>query len=198
MLQKRVVIVADIDLSKIKGDIVRTVALASELKNNEFDITLITPRMSGNKPAYDLEGINSIQTSIKIRGGSVFNVLERTWSIIKEADKLRKTFKRDKQPTFMLETSIVGGYFAVSRFPEYILDVHGIYYSEIDYQSLPWYIPKGLYRRYNKYLEKTGCRKAEKIITVSNSMSKFIIDQFKVPDEKVQKVTNGYFELKIN
>jgi glycosyltransferase involved in cell wall biosynthesis len=198
MIHRDIVIVADMDLNKVRGDVIRTLSFASQLRDNGFNVTILSSKLSNDTLAIDLHGINLIQTSVKNEGGSIINILSRTMAIIKKANELRKSKELKTEPVFIIETSIVGGYFAWSRFPKYILDVHGIYYNEIDYQSLPWYIPKGLYRRYNKYLEKSGARNAEKIITVSDSMSEFITNEFNVPTENVNLIPNGYFDYKIN
>lgn len=198
MIHRDIVIIADMDLNKLRGDVIRTVAFASELKEKEFNVTILSSKLSNNKSAFDLKGINLIQTSVRNEGGSIFNILSRTWAIIKKANELRKLSESGTEPIFIIETSILGGYFAWARFHKYILDVHGIYSNEIDYQSLPWYIPKDLYRRYNQYLEKSGAKNAEKIITVSGSMSEFIINEFNISKENVNVVPNGYFDYKIN
>ncbi|MGA2677232.1 MAG: glycosyltransferase family 4 protein [Methanobacterium sp.] len=194
MLSKKlkVVFIADMDLSKISGDVIRTIAFANELKNNGLDVTILSNQPTANKLAMKLQNINLIFTNVKYGGGSILNILKRTWALIRKASQL------DNDHVFIIETSLLGGYFALTRFPKYILDMHGIYFSEIDYNSIPSYIPKGLYKRYNKFLEKQGVIKADKVITVSNSMFNYITNNFGVSKNKVEIIPNGYFDDMIN
>ena len=79
MLSKKlkVVFIADMDLSKISGDVIRTIAFANELKNNGLDVTILSNQPTANKLAMKLQNINLIFTNVKYGGGSILNILKR-------------------------------------------------------------------------------------------------------------------------
>lgn len=188
-MREKITLVADMDLSKMSGDVIRTIAFATELQKNGFNVTLLTPKPNGNI-SFELDGINMVHMAIPYNGGSVLNIFNRTFSLIKEAKKLRNN-------PLIIETSPLGGYFALFGFSNYILDVHGIHFSEIDYAAPPWYISKRIYKKLIRFLEKLALKKAFKINVVSENMAQFIITEFNVQKEKITVIPNGYFNSKV-
>lgn len=183
-----IVIIADVDLSRLGGDTGRIMAFASELKNNGMDVTIVAPKPINNEIMVDTHDINLAYIAVKQRGGSIMNLFKRTRALIKKAKELQK-----KNTIFLIEMSSVGGYFAIAGFSGYVLDVHGIVFDEISYATLPWYIPKNFYRRYIAFLEKVAVKRAAKVITVSEAMAEFITDEWKIPEDKISIIPNGYF-----
>lgn len=187
-----IVIIADVDLSRFAGDTGRIMAFASELKNNGMEVTLVVPKPINNEMMIDSHGINLAYIAVKQRGGSIINLCKRTRALIKKAKELQK-----ENTVFLIETSPVGGYFAIAGFSGYILDVHGIVFDEIDYASIPWYIHKTLYQKYMYFLEKMAIKRAAKVITVSNAMTEFIANEWKIAEDKISIIPNGYFTSQV-
>ena len=187
-----IVIIADVDLSRFSGDTGRIMAFASELKNNGMEITIVAPKPINNEMMIDSHDINFAYIAVKQRGGSIINLFKRTQALIKKAKELQK-----ENTIFLIEMSPVGGYFAITGFSGYVLDVHGIVFDEIDYASLPWYIHKILYRKYMYFLEKVAVQKAAKVITVSKAMAEFITNEWKIPKDKISIIPNGYFTSQV-
>ena len=78
---------------------------------------------------------------------------------------------RGENCIFLIETSVLGGYFAIMGFSDYVLDIHGVAFDEVNYVDLPWYVPKVIYKRYIAFLEKFAIKRAAKVIVVSESSS---------------------------
>ena len=186
-----VIIVADMDLSRLSGDVVRTVAFATELKKKFDNVTIISSKPTKDE-IVNLNGINRIYTSVKNEGGSIPNIFKRTYALINKAKELKCD-----DSIFLIETSPLGGYFSLFGFSNYVLDVHGIHFSEIDYAAPPWYISKRLYKKFIKFLEKRAINNAVKVNTVSKSMSNFIHIEFNVPKDKIELIPNGFFDYKV-
>ena len=187
-----VCIIANADLSKRAGDTGRIMAFASELKKSGMEVTLIVPKPTKSELMIPSHGINLVYLPIKHCWGSIISVFRRTRAQIKKAKKLRK-----ENTIFLIETSSLGGYFAIRGFSGYILDIHGIVFDEVGYVSLPWYIPKNIYQRYMYFLEKIAVRRAEKIIVVSKQMAEFIANKWEIPEDKITIIPNGYFTLPV-
>ena len=187
-----VIIVADVDLSRFGGDTGRTMAFASELRKKGMEVTLVVPKHNKNETMIDSQGVNLVYIRIKQKGGSIINILQRRRALIKKAKKLQK-----ENYFILIETSVVGGYFAIARFSGYVLDVHGIAFDEVNYATLPCYVPKSLYRRYIYFLEKLAVKRAAKVIAVSETMAKFIANKWKIQSNKIVIIPNGYFASQV-
>jgi glycosyltransferase involved in cell wall biosynthesis len=191
--KNNVFMVADADLSRMGGDVVRIVALASELEKNGLHVTLITPRPGEGKPWIESSGINLVHIPAKQKRGSITNILFRTYLLIKKIKELR-----NNNSIFIIETSMLGGYFAIAGFHSYILDVHGICFDEIDYSRMPSYFPKLVSQNCIKFIEKISMKRASSVIAVSDSMARFIADEFGISRNKIVVIPNGFFESKVN
>ena len=187
-----IIIIADVDLSRVGGDTGRIMAFASELKNNGMEVTIVAPKPISNEIMVDSHGINLAYTAVQQSGGSIINLFKRTRALIKKAKELQK-----ENTIFLIEMSPVGGYFAIAGISGYVLDVHGIVFDEINYASLPWYINRTIYRKYMCFLEKMAVKRAAKVITVSNAMAEFITDEWKIPKDKISIIPNGYFTSQV-
>ncbi|PXF61274.1 MAG: hypothetical protein C4B59_04800 [Candidatus Methanogaster sp.] len=187
-----VIVAADADLSIFNGYTCRIMAFASELKKNGIDVTLVVPKPSKNRSMIDPYGVNLVYIPIKQKGGSITNTLQRRRLLIKKVKELQKN-----SSITLIESSTVGGYFAMTGFSGYVLDIHGVAFDEINYAILPWYVPKSLYQRYTYFLERIAVKRAIKVVTVSDTMAKFIINEWNAPKHKISIVSNGYFASQV-
>jgi len=73
----------------------------------------------------------------------------------------------------------------------YILDIHDLEFDDPLYKSIPL-ASKMIY-----YLERRAVSKASKIIAVSEPMKEFLVESWKVPEDKIEIIPNGYFEEKL-
>jgi len=187
-------IVSDVDLSKFAGDTCRTLAFAIELVNNGFHVNLIVPTPTKNEIMINHPVINLIYVPVKQVGRSMLNIIKRRYALIKAAKQLR-----DDSSMFLVETSVVGGYFALfGGFSEFILDVHGIAFDEVNFATLPWYVPKFIYRKFIYFLEKIAVKKASRILVVSESMANYLDTSWNVPRSKISIIPNGYFDAMVS
>ena len=187
--KQNVLMVADMDLSKTSGEVIRTIALATELQK-KLKVTLLAPEPK-NSVKFELNRINTVYVPVKNEGGSVLNIYKRTRALINEAKKI------SKGNILIIETTPVAGYFALAGFSGYVVDVHGIYFSELDYANSPWFVPKKPYKIFTKYLERSALKKAGRINTVSKTMMNFINTEFNAPKNKIELISNGFFEDKV-
>ncbi len=104
---------------------------------------------------------------------------------------------KTKHTIFLIEKSPLGRYFTIAGFSGYVLDIHGICFNEVKYETLPWYISKKLYLRYIAFLEKVAIKRAAKAITVSEAMAEFIANEWKVQKDKIEIIPNGYFTSQV-
>lgn len=185
-------IIANADLSKPAGDTGRIMAFASELKKNGVEVTLVVPKPRKNELMIPPNGVNLVYLPIKQMGGSIISVFRRTYAQVKKAKELQ-----EKNTIFLIETSSLGGYFAIAGFSGYVLDVHGISFDEVRFACLPRYIPKNIYRRYMYFLEKVAVKRAAKVIAVSEAMAKFIANEWKVRKDNIAIIPNGYFTSQV-
>ena len=192
-MELQVTIVADIDISNLRGDTGRILALASGLAKNSCNVTLISPEPSSGKHMINLDNINLHHVKIKNRDRSILNVIARRYLLIKEAKKLT-----DINTTLIIEFSAVGGYFACAGFKDYILDVHGIAFDEINFVKVPWYVSKKILKLYTNLLEQFAVRRAKKITVVSDSMRKFLANEWNIDKNKIHVLPNGYHNSLVN
>jgi len=187
-----VIIAADIDVSKFAGDTGRTLAFASELKKQNCDVTLVVPVPKKNEMMIRLSDIRIEYVPIKRQDRSILNILLRRHLIIKRVKQL------NKNSILLIETSVLGGHFALAGVSNYIVDVHGIAFDEVNFANLPWFLPKHIYRLYIYLLEKIAVRKSARVIAVSKTMAHFISNEWKIPENKVTVIPNGYFSSRLN
>lgn len=188
---RKILIVADIDISRNSGDTCRTLAFASNLAEDGFTITLLIP-----KPKSDVYMINCNNIKLEFitqsqRESSFLNLLRRRIALIKNAKRLKDN------NIIIIETSVLGGYFALFGFSDYILDMHGLSFDEIQFVKLPWYLPNIIWQKITYFLELLSVKKSSKIIVVSNSMLNFITNKWNINANKIEVIHNGYFDNEI-
>ena len=186
-----VVIAADIDVSRPFGDTGRTLAFATGLQASGCQVALVIPPPKEPEMMIATGDIRLEFIPVKQVQGSLYNTIQRMWSLIQHARKLC----RQTNAILMVETSQLGGYFALLGVRGYVLDVHGITFDEVSYARLPWYIPRKTYTRFVNYLERKGLAAASKVIVVSSAMSDYLKNNFFVDPAKVIIIPNGYFSV---
>lgn len=184
-----IILISDFDLSRMHGAVVRIMAFVYNCKERGIQVTIVAPKPSKTELMLDLKGIELSYISIKQKEKSIINTLIKARALIKRARELQ-----DKNSIFLIETSILGGYFAISGFVEYILDVHGIVFSEVSYSDYPNRIQKMFCSKSTEFLEKIAVKRAKKVIVVSNSMKKYIADKWKKAANEIIVIPNGYFD----
>jgi len=179
------------NLSRPAGDTVRIISLAEGLGKRGFNVNLVTPikdKFSMILPDY----IKTYSIDVKSKKTPINIIIEYLMLILKANKVQKNTISR-----LQIESSVLGGYFALAGYSNYILDIHGLAFDEVRYSKLPWYIPPKIYQKYMSYLEKLAIKRASKVIAVSNPMKDFFIKEWKIPEEKIEVIPNGYFEEKI-
>jgi len=184
-----VFIAADIDVSEPFGNTCRVLAFAEGLTKKGISVTLIVPTPLDDKFMISTEGVKFEFIPLKQKPGSMLNLLKRFRLMIKRAQQLYD----EENAALLIEASWFAGFFALAGMKGYYLDVHGIGHDEAKYAKLPWYIPRGLYVRSHKFIEKCGICSASKIIVVSKSMGDIIAKKWNISDEHIVLVPNGYF-----
>lgn len=184
-----VVIAADIDVSRPFGDTGRTLAFATGLQARGYQVALIAPPPKEPETMIATDGLRLEFIPVKQVRGSLYNMACRMWSLVQRAKKLC----RKNNAILMVETSQLGGYFALLGAKDYILDMHGINFDEVAYARLPWYIPRKAYARFVKYVEKKGLMSASRVIAVSLAMADFLKNKLHVDPAKISIIPNGYF-----
>jgi glycosyltransferase involved in cell wall biosynthesis len=185
----QIVMVADIDVSSPFGDTGRVITFATGLQERGYRVILVVPSPKEPEMMVNANGLNLEFISIKQIKGSMFNMIHRMWSLIHHAKKLC----RQNDSRLLVETSPLGGYFALTGASGYVLDVHGISFEEIIYAYLPWYIPRKAYAKFTKYLEYKGTKSASRVIVVSASMANLLTHHLNVNPDKISIIPNGYF-----
>lgn len=181
--------VADIDIGRFGGDTVRTLAFATYLSENGVEVKLVVPKPSKDIPIIDCSKLELHIVDVTQKNKSFLNLVRRRRALIKEV----KLLKNDAS-VLLIETSVLGGYFAISGFSGYILDVHGIAFDEVKYAKFPWYAPKFIYTKFINAIEIIAVKRAAKVVSVSQSMSDFIHSNWGKASTDIAIIPNGYFE----
>lgn len=188
----KVIMIADIDVSRRAGDTIRTLALSKEIAENGGQVTLIVPLPNNCAPVIDLGAVKLVYVPVKQKGKSILNILFRRYNLAK-AFRLHY----NEGSIVLIETSVLAGYLCLFGVSNYVLDVHGIAYDEVNFASLPWYAPKVVYKKYIYFLENLAVKRAVKVISVSETMAEFINKEWHIPKNKIELVPNGYFPQQI-
>ncbi len=181
-----IAIVADIDLSRLKGDTIRTIALAQGLAESGHDVELIVPDSEIILPI--LEKYTSEVTITPIEGSSFSG---RFFDIIDRKRMLSRAAKGSKADWIQIETSFDAGRHALSGLRRYIVDVHGLAFSEIAFSHGPlyWRNPPLVC----SLMEGLGVKRAVHVVAVSQSMKEYIRHRWKVSEDRITVIPNGYF-----
>lgn|GEM_PF-991966 len=190
-----VIHIAEMDISRIRGDAIRTLALAGSIASAGVPVVLVVPDLEGHEPVIAVDGLTIMPVSVQKSGSPVFCSIRRRMALIRRAKELKELCGGNA--ALLCETSILGGYLALAGMSGYVLDVHGVVYDEVETWDLPWYMPRRLFMSSVKLLEQVALNRSSKIITVSQTMSDTLSDRFGVDPEKMAVVPNGYFASKV-
>lgn len=192
----KVLLVSEADLSKPVGKTMKITALASELANNGIDVILMVPDFGSIEPGVatspNLE-LHLVRSKGKM--GTLTAMVSRCWGLIKET---KNRLRKEHNTLLQIEGTVLGGYFALAGFSDYVLNADGLSFAEALYGGLPWFVPPKLYSRYLKWLERLSARRASKVIAISQTLKDYFTKNFGVPEAKIEVVRNGYFESKIS
>jgi len=158
----------------------RVLVFAKALAENGYDVSLVVPKPVGKIPEDIIDIIKIYTVPIKPKR-SVINQIPRALSVALKAKKIAEKEKAILQ----IEHSTLGGIAALLGCSNYILDVHDLEFDGSLYKSIPL-APKVIY-----YLERKAVSKALKVIVVSEPMKEFLVENWKVSEEKVTVIPNG-------
>lgn len=183
-----VCIVHGSDLSIPNGATDRVVAFVNELKNAGYDVHLVVPKPNGTHPI-DIEGVKV--HSVNSRENGIKNQIIRATELSLKAKKVAK----NTNALLQIEHSTLAGFASIMGCSDFVLDMHDLCHTDPLYLNLPFskIIQHCIYKS-----EERAVKKASKIIAVSEPMKRFIIDEWKIPEDKVEVVPSGFFASKIN
>jgi len=190
MKRKRVVIAHGGDISMPVASTNRVMAFAKALVDAGFDVYLVIPRPRYKKylPKELREGIKIHTVPVEARG--VTDQIARALSVLYRAKKVASRINA----TIQVEHSALGGIASILGVTNYVLDVHDLSFASPLYLKLLFstFIQKSIYT-----IEKNAVTKASRVIVVSNLMKKFLVKQWRVPEEKIVVIPNGFSQEKI-
>ena len=161
----------------------RVLTFVKALAENGYEVSLVVPKPKGKIPELPNIEIHTISIGAKSIKDQILRALLISWKAKKLAEK--------EKAILQVEHSTLGGIAASLGCLNYILDVHDLEFDGSLYKSIPL-APKVIY-----YLERNAVSKASKIIVVSESMRDFLVNEWKVPEDKIEIIPNGYFEEKL-
>jgi len=157
---------------------------------NDLEVTLIVPGFIGKETMIEFPKEKIVYVYDKNK--NIFFFLKRMYHLFRAT---REHYMSNS--VLIIEMGFLGGFLALAGFSNFIVDFHGLYFDELKHMDFRWYFPKRLYITLIYFLERTAAKKCKKIITVSNSMSKFLIDTWKISPDKIMLIPNGYFLDKV-
>ena len=160
----------------------RVLAFAKALAENGYSVSLVVPKPTGKIPKLDVE-IHTIPLRAKGIKDQILRALFVSWKAKKLAEK--------ENAILQIEHSTLGGIAASLGCSNYVLDIHDLEFDGDLYRSIPLALNL-IYR-----LEKRAVEKTRKIIVVSEPMKDFLVNEWKVPEDKIEIIPNGYFEEKL-
>jgi glycosyltransferase involved in cell wall biosynthesis len=180
--------VSSVDISVPHGGTIRILALARGLKTNGFDVRIVAPKPS--KGDYPLDTSSLEIRHVRIGASlSMLNQIARLLSLARAARKCQH-----EGFVLQMETSPLGGVASYLGCSEYVLVVHDLSSAKRRYASESPL--QGLYQSFVSRLERRAVLRASRVVTVSDRLKEFLVNEWKVPGEKIVVVPNGYFESK--
>lgn len=174
------------DISVPSGGTSRITAFVKSLKKNGFDVHLVVPSPE-KEFSKDLKDIELHTVPIKESG--VKSQPVRALLVSRKAKRIAK--KNDA--ILQIEHSTLAGFATLTVCSDFIIDMHDLAFDSPLYTNLllPKLVQKFIYK-----MERRAVNHASKIIVVSNPMKEFIIKAWNAPEEKIEVISNGYFESK--
>ena len=179
----KVVIAHGGDISFPGGGTNRVLTFAKALAENGYEVSLVVPKPKGKIPELANVKIHTIPIGAKGIKDQILRAMLVSWKAKKLAEK--------ENAILQVEHSTLGGIAASLGCSNYILDIHDLEFDGSLYKSIPL-APKIIY-----YLEREAVSKASKIIVVSEPMKEFLVKNWRVPEEKIVVIPNGYFHEKL-
>lgn len=173
------------DVSEPSGGTNRVIAFATALRDAGFDVHLVVPSPKREFPE-DLRDIKIHTVPIKAR--SIRDQIFRALLVSLKAKKIAK----NNNAILQIEHSTLAGFATLVGCSNFVLDMHDLAIGSPMYLNLPFPCIQNFI--YN--IEERAVSRASKIIVVSNPMKDFIIREWKIPEEKILVIPNGYFEKK--
>ena len=190
MLRNSICIASGGDVTVPCGGTNRVTAFIKGLRDNGFDVHLISPMFEKEEFLEDLKDVKIHTVAIK-KTESVNNRLVRALSISLKAKKIVK----NNNAILEIEHSTLAGFATLVGCSDFILDMHDLCFmspvdTKLDFSRI---VQRLIYT-----MEKRAVTRASKIIVVSNPMKEFIMKEWNVPEGKIEVIPNGYFESKLN
>ena len=185
MKRKRVVIAHGGDISIPVAGTNRVIAFTKAFVDAGFDVYLVIPKPRYKKylPKELWEEIKIYTVPIGARG--VTDQIARAVSVLYRTKKVASRINAIIQ----VEHSALGGMASILGVTNYVLDVHDISFASPVYSKLPFssFTLKSIYT-----IEKNAVTKASRMIVVSNRMKRFLVKKWKIPEEKIVVIPNGF------
>jgi glycosyltransferase involved in cell wall biosynthesis len=171
------------DISEPCGATHRVLAFAQALQRAGYDVKIVIPKPRKELPKHlNLENIELINVPLDANTNRII----RGFAIAHKAKKLAKANKYMLQ----VEFSHFAGIAALIGCSGYLLDMHDLAFASPTYD-------KAIIRNFCRYLERKGISECKKVIVVSTNMKRFLSEEWRVPEEVVEVIPNGYFTSKI-
>jgi len=171
------------DISFPGGGTNRVLAFTKALAENGYEVSLVVPKPKGKIPELPNVEIHTIPIGAKSIKDQILRALFVSWKAKKLAEK--------EKAILQVEHSTLGGIAASLGCSNYILDIHEVCFEDPIYSGI--YVSRLVY-----WLERKAVKNALKVIVVSPPMRDYVIKEWKVPEEKVVMIPNGYFAEKLN
>jgi len=171
------------DISFPGGGTNRVLTFAKALAENGYEVSLVVPKPKGKIPELANVKIHTIPIGAKGIKDQILRAMLVSWKAKKLAEK--------ENAILQVEHSTLGGIAASLGCSNYVLDIHEICFEDPMYSRI--YLSKMMY-----WLERKAVKKASKIITVSPPMKSYIINEWRVPEDKVVLIPNGHFADKLS
>lgn len=182
-----VCIVHGSDLSIPNGATDRVIAFVNGLTHAGYNVHLVIPKPKGTFPN-DIKGIKVHTISSGENG--MANQLTRATELSFKAKKVAQS----TNALLQIEHSTLAGFASIIGCSDFVLDMHDLCYTDPLYLNLPF--PRAIQRCiYN--IEGRAVKNASKIIVVSESMKNFVINEWKIPEDRIKVIPSGFFASKI-
>jgi glycosyltransferase involved in cell wall biosynthesis len=183
-----VCIVHGSDLSVPNGATDRVIAFVNGLTHAGYDVHLVVPKPKGTLPK-DVEGIKV--HSISSGENGITNQITRATELSLAAKRIAKT----TNALLQIEHSTLAGFASITGCSDFVLDMHDLCYTDPLYLNLPFsrIVQHCIYKT-----EERAVKKASKIIVVSKPMKNFVIDEWEIPEDRIEIIPSGFFASKIS
>jgi len=184
-MSKTIIIVHGGDVGRPEAGSQRILAFANSLRDAGYKVFIVTAGR-GKSKIKKAKDIKIYHVPIPPHG--VSNQLLRGVAVLSTA---RMLMYRHQGVLHIVHSSLAG-LASIMGMKDYILDMHDLAFADPLYKTK--YIDLS---RYVYSIEKMGIQNARKIIVVSRLMREFLVKEWKVNEEKIEVIPNGYWENEI-